>query len=370
MGFVSSANTGETFLPVYFPGVTNSSAARPIAVKAGETFGAVDFTVSAVRAVRIRGQAVNGTTGQPLRGVSMVLMSEDSAAPGIPVDHYGKVTETGAFDFEGIAPGSYVLVASTGSLPRGLPTIDEDFPGGASIQLQGGRGGSPNAAAPRLVARMPLQVGNSDIDSITLPLQPGFPLSGKISVEGLSAAESAAMTAGLIIHLQSDPPDIVPENHPSSRVQTAATPASVSPDGSFSIAAAFSGTYQIGIFNAAKLPKNAYVKSARVNDKDVLNPRLVISELPRNPLEIVIGTNPATLEAIVTDDKQRPAPAVTVVLVPDASRAKHFDLYRFVITDDQGHIQIEGSSAWGLHGLRRRRCRQRHVVGSGFCQND
>jgi len=343
MGFVSSANTGETFLPVFFPGVTNSSAAKPITVKAGETFGAVDFTVSEVRAVRIRGQAVNGTTGQPLRGVSMVLLSEGAAAPGIPIDHYGKVSDTGAFDFEGIAPGSYVLVASTGSLPRGLPSIEEGFPGGAAIQRQGGRGGNPNAAAtPRLAARLPLEVGNSDIDNMTLPLQQGFALSGKISVEGLSAAESAAMTAGLIIHLQSDPPDIVPENHPSQRVQTASTPATVSPDGTFFIAAVFSGTYQIGIFNAAKLPMNAYVKSARFNEKDVLNPRLVITELPRNNLEIVIGTNPATLEAVVTDDKQRPAPAVVVVLVPDASRARHFDLYRFAVTDDEGHTQIEG----------------------------
>src|SRR6185295_2236182 len=85
MGFVSSAITGEAYLPVFYPGVTNPSAASPIQLKPGETFGAVDFTVSEVRAVRIRGQAVNGATGQPLRGVSMVLMSEDSAAPGIPV---------------------------------------------------------------------------------------------------------------------------------------------------------------------------------------------------------------------------------------------------------------------------------------------
>jgi len=31
-----------------------------------------------------------------------------------------------------------------------------------------------------------------------------------------------------------------------------------------------------------------------------------------------------------------------VVLVPDASRARHFDLYRFAVTDDEGHTQIEG----------------------------
>jgi hypothetical protein len=341
MGFVSPATTGETYLPVFFPGVTNPSAAAPIHLKPSETFGAVDFTVSEIRAISIRGQAINGATGQPLRGVSMVLMSEGMVTPGVPVDHYGKVSDTGAFDFQGIAPGSYVLVASTGALPRGLPSIEDGYPGGAIIQREGGRGGPANAAAPRLVARLPLQVGNSDIDNISLPLQPGFTLSGKISVEGLSAAESAALTAGLVIHLQSDPPDIVPENHPNQRVQTAATPATVAPDGTFSITTAFNGTYQIGVFNAAKLPKGAYVKSARFDEKDVLNPRLVIDALPRSALEIVIATKPGTVEATVTDDKQRPGVAVTVVLVPDTSRAQHYDLYRFAVTDDLGHVQMD-----------------------------
>ena len=343
MGFLSSANSGETFLPVFFPGVSSPSAAKSIEVKPGETFGAVDFTVSEVHAARIRGQAVNGTTGQPLRGVSIVLMSDGVADPGVPIDHYGKISDAGAFDFQGIAPGSYVLVASTGALPRGLPSIEEGYSGGASIQREGARGGNPNAAAaPRLMARLPIQVGNSDIENIALPLQPGFALNGKISVDGLSAAESAALTAGLVIHLQSDPPDIVPENHPNNRVQTASTPATVATDGTFTIAAVFTGTYQIGIFNAAKLPQNAYVKSVSFDGNDALNPRLVIAESPRSALAIVIATNPATLEAVVTDDKQKPAAAVTVVLVPDASRAKHFDLYRFAITDDQGHTQFDG----------------------------
>ena len=346
MGFVSPADTGQTYLPVFFPGVMDPSAATPIKLNPGATFGAVDLTVSEVRAVRIRGQVTNEATGQPLRGVSIVLMSQGIGTAGIPIDHYGTISDTGAFDFRGIAPGSYELVASTGALPRGLPFIknddeEEDAIGGAVIKRTSMRlaPANPNAA-PRLAARLPLNVGNADLDNITLPLQPAYAVSGIISIDGISAAESAAMTAGLVIHLQSDPPDIVPENHPNQRVQTSATPVTVAADGTFSTNA-FAGTYQIGIFNGAKLPKDAYVKSVRFEEKDALNPRLVIDGLPHSALEIVIATRPGTFDASVVDEKQAPAAAVTVVLVPDAARRQHYDLYRFAITDDSGHAQID-----------------------------
>jgi len=41
-----------------------------------------------------------------------------------------------------------------------------------------------------------------DIDNITLPLQHGVQLNGRISIEGLSPSESAALTGGLLFSFQ------------------------------------------------------------------------------------------------------------------------------------------------------------------------
>jgi Carboxypeptidase regulatory-like domain len=339
-GFLSAADTGETYAPLFFPGVSDPSTAVTIRVEPGAFANAVDFNLAPVRAVSLRGQVLNAVNGQPQRGVAVMLRSAGNGADGVPIDHYGTVSETGAFEFRGVTPGLYDLVASTGRLPNGIPEIPAGFAGGAAIDRAAVRAAQANTSEARLAGRAAVQVGTIDVENVALSLRPGLTVNGKITLEGRSVAESDSLTAGIVVQLQPDPRDIVPQNHPRDRVQTASAPATVGRGGAFSVTGVFAGTYQVAILNAARLPRQAYVKSARFGNLDALNPRLRIDDSSEATLEIVIGTNPGALDVTAVDEKQMSTQAATIALLPVAPHLQRYDLYRSGIADESGHARF------------------------------
>jgi hypothetical protein len=107
------------------------------------------------------------------------------------------------------------------------------------------------------------------------------------------------------------------------------------------------------LFNAVRLPPNAYVKSAQFGNRDALNPNLRLDDSPQGTLEIVIGTNPGKLDVAVS----APAPSVTVVLIPPAAYAQHYDLYRAAAPDSSGHALFDNVApgeytAYALQDIR------------------
>ena len=71
---------------------------------------------------------------------------------------------TAEFDFQGVAPGSYEIV-SVGNEPN-VPGV-----------------------AGRLVVRVPIEVGSADINNVSLVLQPGFNMTGRLSIDGQAPIE-------------------------------------------------------------------------------------------------------------------------------------------------------------------------------------
>src|SRR6185295_4341622 len=91
------------------------------------------------------------------------------------------------------------------------------------------------------------------------------------------------------------------------------------------------------------LPPSAYVKAIRLGATDVLSLGVHINGEPRGPLEIVIGTDGATLEGRVvrsTNDTQEPVRNATVVLAPDIQFRGRSDLYKNGLTDNNGRFQF------------------------------
>ncbi len=335
-GLMSAAETGETYVPLYFPGVADWSAATAIDLKPGVTYTSADFVVSEVRAAQIRGQ-VRDAAGQPVMGAAGVLAIQgDAPASG---DRYGSVRDDGTLEFKGIAPGAYDLVVSSGNLPAGVLTTVPAGIGGAVID----RGAAVAAGAAndaRLQARTPLRVISADIENLSLTLRPGFRIDGKIVFEGLPTADMAGLAVQLV------PSSPLPYETSSTaislqRSRSFSMPGLVGTDGTFSITGAFPGVYRIAIRGASKLPPGAHIKSARIEGKDVLSPRFVLETEPRGELEIVIGSNPGTLQATAIDDKKAPAKAATLVLIPDSERSQRYELYLKVVTDGEGKARLE-----------------------------
>ncbi len=302
LGIVPSNEVGLT---VYYPGATDAGSAAPVDLKPGVHFAGVDFTIVPVRAVNVRGRVISSTTGQRPRGGSVMLVSHGTG--GTVSQRNATISaSTGDFEFEGVAPGSYEIVSTSND-----PTI----PG----------------LAGRLSARITVEVGNVDLDNVSVILQPGFKVAGRLLIEG-QPAKTTQGSPVIQVNLRLDPPVNGPGFPPTAGTVN-------STDGSFTVTGVSSGTYRVAVTN---LPKNAYVKSALLGGTEVLNAGVRIDGEPGGALEIQIGQNPGTFDAAVIDDNQEAASGATVVLVPDPSRRQRQDAYRSATTNESGRVHFEG----------------------------
>ncbi|MEO8258621.1 MAG: hypothetical protein ABI868_14835 [Acidobacteriota bacterium] len=85
--------------------------------------------------------------------------------------------------------------------------------------------------------------------------------------------------------------------------------------------------------------QNAYVKTIRLGEIDVLNAGIRLAGAPAGRLEVVIGTTPGSFEGSVVDGNQAAGPGMTVVLLPDIRRRT--DLYKITTTDPAGRFRID-----------------------------
>ena len=301
---VDAQGPEEAYIPVYYPGTGDVQSATPINLPAGTVFSGVDFTVAAVRAVRVRGQVINGATGQPARNANLVLQPRSRGGIGsrlLQAFRSPTINEQGVFEIRGVAPGSYELV------------------------------GIINDRNNRMFGTVPLEVGNSDVQNVTVVISPGLSIAGRISIEGPNASGDGASSSRMRISLRRSGGEV--------QFEPGQAGAPVQADGTFTLQQVGPGDYRVSV---AGMPRNAYVKFARLGPTDVLNQGLHIERQPNVPLEIVIGTDSGAVDGTVTNNKQEPSANVTVVLVPDPVHRNRSELYRSVATDSQGRFHFEG----------------------------
>ena len=315
-------------LPVYFPGTTDVTAATPIDLRAGGNVGGVNLTVVDAKPVRIKGQVLNG--GRPASGAQVSMYQRNNTNGTLTVRGAPVNNDTGAFEFRNVAPGGYELVASLNGSGPGAMIMNTPLGNAAGLTaaIVGGRGGR-GGGGPVMGARAQLDVNQVDVEGVSLLLETGFNVNGRVTIEGQSPSNDSAL-AGVFVSLQSDP-----------NLPTLAIPA-VRPesDGSFSVSGVTPGTYRLLV---PGVPRNTYVKSARLAGVDVLNGGFRIDNSPGGPLDIVLGNAPGTVDATVVDDRQMPVPAVTVALIPAAAaQEKRYEIYRSATSDASGKIHLDG----------------------------
>jgi hypothetical protein len=338
-GIVPAAMSSTAYVPIYFPGTTDPAATTPIDLAPGANFAAADFTVSEVRPHTIRGRIIDGVTGQPAGGATLILFTRD---PNVdrPTRRNATTAADGTFELRSVAPGSYDILGMVGTNPQGMSSGGSGYPGGAGLNPIPAQPGSPalrdfaaDPAGMRLAARIPVEVGGADIDNLTITAQRGFNLKGRVVLEGKSPEETQNMLNGIVVQLM--PVD--------TSFEGAAMPAPVRPDGTFTAAGVIPGTFMIWLMRSSNLQNGvAYVKSATIAGIDVINPRLKIDGEPRGELEIVVGTDRGAVVATVVDAKGAPFQGARVVLVPDAPLRQHFDLYQSAVTNDMGTANLSG----------------------------
>jgi hypothetical protein len=175
-------------------------------------------------------------------------------------------------------------------------------------------------------ARVPVEVNAADIQNVTIALSPGFPVAGRLSVEGPTQDLSRMR--------------ITLRPSASGMQFGGAMPAApVQADGTFTLQQVGQDNYRLS-WNG--LPRTFYVKTARLGPVDVLKDGLRVDRQPTIPLELVISANTGTVDATVMNDRQEPSINTTFVLVPDADRRSRIDLFRTGSTDATGRLRIDG----------------------------
>jgi hypothetical protein len=304
--------TGERYVPVYFPGTIDDQGAAVIELQAGADLGGVDMALAPVRAHHVRGVVINGATGQVAQYAGLTVVGANSFPDG-PNDPYES-------SIDGRPP-----IESDGSFDVAL------FPGRRTLIGTAGTG----------VGYFSLEVRDADIDGVQVVAMPAFNIPGRLMTDG--PVDSATL-ANVRISLRRDLP--VPATRSSSY-------SLLRPDGSF-VVEATPGDYRVNIapilsFPGQQLPaslrsaarglERVYVKSIRLADVDVLNAGVRLERPPASPLEIVIGTNPGSLDGSVSNGSQATAAGVTVVILPDVRG--RIDLFKTTTTDPGGRFHID-----------------------------
>jgi len=294
----------ETYVPVYYPGTTDAQAAAPINLPPGIVFSGVDMTVAAVRTLKVAGQVINGVTGQPAQNaqIALIPLAAGNGRGGIrnPGNFRSRINNGGTFEIRGVPPGSYEVVAMF------------------------------NERNNRMTARLPLEIGSSDVQNVSLILSPGFSLTGRLAIEGQAGTGNQDVSRIRVMLRPDSAGQVLGGASPNSAVKA---------DGAFALEQVGRDDYRLTVTG---MPRNAYVKTARYGSTDVMSEGLRLDRQPTGPLEILVSTSSGVADGIVQTDKQEPAINVMVVLVPEAARRTRLDLYRTISTDAAGRFHLEG----------------------------
>jgi hypothetical protein len=289
----------ESYAVTYYPGTTAVDSAQQLDVTPGAQISGLTMTLARVRTVRVKGH-LNAEIAMgkgPRRNASVMLMPRDNTGFMMPRAMARAIDAQGNFQLRGVVPGSYVLRA--------------DF--------------VDNGA--RYSARMPLEVGNANVEGLELNLQPPIEIQGHLKIEENGDLKGAQVNVMLRPKM----------NGPAM----GAGGARLADDFSFKIGNLSADPYDV---NVGGLPEGFYLKSVRLGQQDITETGADFSQggAAAGELTIVINPNGGQIDGSVQNAKGDAAVGATVTLIPDASHQSLTWLYKTASTDQNGHFTVKG----------------------------
>jgi Carboxypeptidase regulatory-like domain len=302
----------DKYMPTFYPGTRDLSAALPVNVPAGTEVNAIDVIVESSPTYTIRGHLI---LDPALAGLGMkpnIGLRKKQFSGAVMTSNETLTRGDGFFEFPNLFPGTYGLIAS----------------------LNDSRSARGPVPAPHPESAVVIEVVDRNIDDVTLVLSPGITLNGRLSIEETPQA-SKAMT----LNLRGIHPVLRPGQEMTQGVfltNTNQRP-EVLEDGTFSFLQINPGTYHLVM---AGLPPDYFVKKATLGAVDVLRNGLTVERSRDVPLEITISSNGARIQGTVMDADGHVVPGGTVTLIPtDPGRS---DLYRTYTTGTNGEFSMRG----------------------------
>jgi protocatechuate 3,4-dioxygenase beta subunit len=164
----------------FYPNARTSGDATFITLAAGADRGGVDMTLPLVQGMRVSG-VLTGPDGPAVNyGLRISPVSGGDTAFEIPIV-YGMTDSRGRFAFLGVPPGAYVIrvyrVQPFG--PLFVPPTAGGAPGTRVEYVD------PSASPlPSWFGELPVTVGSTHVDGLSIAMEPGARVSGRIVFDG------------------------------------------------------------------------------------------------------------------------------------------------------------------------------------------
>jgi uncharacterized protein (DUF2141 family) len=174
-----------TYAPVFYPGSTSPSNASRVEIVAGQERFGVDFQLQLTETSQVDGVVMSPADAQP-NGTQITLVPKDSL-PGLPGNTQStRAGQNGQFTFRNVIPGQYSVVARGQVRPPVVAGAETEVVAGGRGGRGGGRGpgGTPSEV---LWALADLTVDGRDLTGVSLQLQRGMTISGRIAFDGQGA---------------------------------------------------------------------------------------------------------------------------------------------------------------------------------------
>jgi len=279
------------YATVFYPGTFVASQATSVKVSAADERSGIDFQLPLVRTAKVEG-TVAVPDGVSRRGLLVQMI--DTNPQGLMLDSFRRSTPTadGNFSFAGVPPGQYTIAV------RGQPA------GQTAGRPPAAPGGAPAPIQATHWALAEVTVDGQDLSGLSLMLQPGFTVSGRIQFEGTASPPQDLTRLRVNLAAVQSPGEV---SLGVSAIQADAS-------GSFSIAGVTPGRYRL----IASLPSRPDTtvwqpKSSIVNGRDTLDFPLDLRESVESAV-ITLTDRMSELAGAVQDASGEPAPEYYVIV--------------------------------------------------------
>ncbi len=298
----SNAQPDTRYVTTYYPGTYDATQASAVTLKAGDEMP-VNLMLSPARTYRVRGTVTGVMAGQKA-AVELVSKAGDSIRAN-------EVGPDGQFEVRGVAPGSYVVRAST-------PTESQLF-----------------------TAHQDISVVAADVEGVKLTPLPSFRLSGHLQIEGRAPG---ALTQYSVNLRQAE----VPEDQGFFMSQDFfGTNAPVDRFGNFEWKSVNPGNYIVQVYGGDG--QGFFLKSVTLGGRDIATGFTASGPAT---LDVIISTKGGTVEGVVVEKEKdvdtdhvnndHPVANATVVAVPEEKYRKLPDHFGIGSTDQHGRFTIRG----------------------------
>ncbi len=287
----------KTYVPLYYPAASDQGHSAALVLRPGEELAGIDMNLAPAHTVHVRGRVINALTSLPSKEAEVTLLSDQGETIFFPGKNFSAGGQAN-FDFAGVPPGSYVVVAQQPSNPQERRTM---------------------------WGRTSIEVGDTRLEHVEVVVSPGGDVSGRIRVEGKTAVDMGKVVGILEPQEASALASLMPD----------IDNASIKSDGTFIFREVPEGRYRIHFF---PLPAGFYLKSG--GGADALDAGFSVGRGHSLPaLELLLSAGAGRIDGTVISD-ERPSPGASVVLVPDGKQLPQPSDYRQARTDSLGRFAM------------------------------